>query len=356
MQQKTNSLENWLAVLTHSGVGPVKFKQILLEDPELLTIPKFIRPDQQKIAKALKWLDTSSNSIITITDPAYPPQLKKIYDPPPVLFVQGSLLALKNPQLAIVGSRNASNYGIQVAEDFARHFTQLGISITSGLAFGIDAASHRGALKGGYAPTIAVVANGLDIIYPTEHKNLRDEICMQGGAIVSENMPGTEPFSGLFPRRNRIISGLSLGVLVVEAACNSGSLITAKMALEQGREVFAIPGGIHNTRSKGCNQLIKQGAKLVETAEDVLEELGILLKYAIGANTTDCKQQTNKLANLPVDVSRVLDCVGFEATAVEKIVFEAGREYMVVSRMLISLELDGIISKVPGGYVKLVSP
>jgi DNA processing protein len=354
MQQ--NRLENWLAVLAHPGVGPIKFKDILQEYPELVDLPKFIRPDSNKIASSLRWLEQSrEHNIITLIDPAYPPQLKKIHDPPPVLFVKGKLAALKTPQLAIVGSRNASAYGMQLAEDFASHFAKLGISVTSGLAVGIDAASHRGVLKVAHACTIAVVANGLDIVYPAAHKNLSEEVCAKGGAIVSENMPGTEPIAGLFPRRNRIISGLSLGVLVVEATCNSGSLITAKMALDQDREVFAIPGGIHNTKSKGCNQLIKQGAKLVGTAEDILEELGGLLKYAIRAKTPDCKQLVNNPISLSPDIENVLDRVGFEPTALEKIVFESGRELAFVSRALIGLELDGIISKVPGGYVKLVT-
>ena len=227
------------------------------------------KPDEAGIARDLEWHEQPNNHIITCHDPAYPVLLSQLPDPPPLLYVHGSVDLLSEPQLAMVGSRNPSRSGQQTAVDFARHLASAGLVITSGLALGIDAACHQGALDVN-APTIAVMGTGLDRVYPARHRDLALRIAEQG-SLISEFPIGTSPQPGNFPQRNRIISGLCLGTLVVEAAIRSGSLISARYALEQGREVFAIPGSIHNPLARGCHYLIRQGAKLVETAEDVID-------------------------------------------------------------------------------------
>ena len=228
-------------------------------------------PDWPLIDNDLQWALKENNYVLTFNDEHYPTQLKEIADPPPLLFARGNPLLLAQRQLAIVGSRNPSSSGIDTAFEFAKTLSNHGFVITSGLALGIDAASHRGALAAGNF-TIAVAGTGLDRIYPARHKDLATEI-VKTGAIISEFPPGTTAKANHFPRRNRIISGLCQGLLVVEAAKESGSLITARMALEQNREVFAIPGSIHNPLARGCNALIRQGAKLVETTQDILRRI-----------------------------------------------------------------------------------
>ena len=224
------------------------------------------------VERGLAWAEQPGNAIVTLADAAYPPALLEIADPPSLLYLRGDPAHLRQPGLAIVGSRNATPQGRQTAENFARTLAGQGLPIVSGLALGIDAAAHRGALSAG-GPTIAVVGTGADRLYPPANRDLALAIIEQG-VIVSEFPLGTPPVAANFPRRNRIISGLARGVLVVEAAAQSGSLITARLAAEQGREVFAIPGSIHSPVARGCHQLIKQGAKLVETADDILDELG----------------------------------------------------------------------------------
>ncbi len=231
-------------------------------------------PDWSLIDYDLDWLSQPNNTVITLSDASYPAQLKEIADPPPLLFVRGNPELLSLPQIAIVGSRNPSTSGLDIAFNFAKTLSHCGFTITSGLALGIDAASHLGALKAqGY--TIAVAGTGLDRVYPAKHKDLATEI-VNTGAMISEFPPGTTAKANHFPRRNRIISGLCQGLLVVEAAKQSGSLITARMALEQNREVFAIPGSIHNPLARGCNALIREGAKLIVSAADILDEFGIV--------------------------------------------------------------------------------
>ena len=283
-----NDVKNWLLLLRADGLGVAGYHKLLnsFEIPEEIlgvnssrlaelgfnkqTISAIQQPELEAINKDIEWLEASDNHhIITLFDPQYPQQLKTINQPPPVLFVRGDPDYLQQPQLAMVGSRTPTAAGKRTASDFARHLSNSGITITSGLARGIDGACHQGALQG-LAGTIALVAHGLDIVYPAAHRALAEDISNHG-AVVSEVPIGTEPHRGLFPRRNRIISGLSLGTLVVEAALKSGSLITAKHALEQSREVFAIPGSIHNPLSRGCHQLIRQCEKIVENAEDIIE-------------------------------------------------------------------------------------
>ncbi|MGR8997645.1 MAG: DNA-processing protein DprA [Gammaproteobacteria bacterium] len=303
-------------------------------------------PDWSLIDYDLSWLEQKNNSVITLNDASYPPQLKEIADAPPLLFVRGNPELLALPQIAIVGSRNPSTIGQETAFSFAKTLSQYGFVITSGLALGIDAASHQGALNAkGY--TIAVAGTGLDRVYPARHKELATEI-VNTGAIISEFPLGTTAKANHFPRRNRIISGLCQGLLVVEAAKQSGSLITARMALEQNREVFAIPGSIHNPLARGCNALIREGAKLVETTQDILEEL---IQY---------NQQDEKLS--PLTMQSILDLeqqtllnrVMFSPTSIDNLVEITGESVEVISSMLLILELQGYLEATPGGcYMRI---
>ncbi len=294
----------------------------------------------------LSWLEQKNNSVITFNDTNYPSQLKEITDPPPVLFVRGNPDLLSLPQIAIVGSRNPSSLGVETAFNFAKTLSHHGFVITSGLALGIDAASHRGALNAkGY--TVAVAGTGLDRVYPARHKELATEI-VNTGVMISEFPPGTAAKANHFPRRNRIISGLCQGLLVVEAARQSGSLISARMALEQNREVFAIPGSIHNPLARGCNALIREGAKLVETTQDILEELN---QYY---------QQDEKLLSFPMqsildlEQQTLLNRVMFSPTSIDNLVENTGESVEVISSMLLILELQGYLEATAGGcYVRI---
>ena len=227
--------------------------------------------NDRALAAVATWLDDPANHVITLADAGYPPQLLQIADPPPLLYVKGRIELLSRASIAVVGSRNATAQGVANAEAFARVMSDAGLTVVSGLALGIDAAAHRGGLAGAGA-SVAVLGTGADIVYPARNRALAHELAARG-ALVSEYPLGTSPLPANFPRRNRLISGLALGCLVVEAAVDSGSLITARLAAEQGREVFAIPGSIHSPLARGCHALLKQGAKLVESANDILEEL-----------------------------------------------------------------------------------
>ena len=307
-------------------------------------------PEESGIARDLEWREQPNNHIITCHDPAYPVLLSQLPDPPPLLYVHGSIELLSVPQLAMVGSRNPSRSGQQTAVDFARHLASAGLVITSGLALGIDAASHQGALDVN-APTIAVMGTGLDRVYPARHRDLALRIA-ERGSLISEFPIGTSPQPGNFPQRNRIISGLCLGTLVVEAAIRSGSLISARYALEQGREVFAIPGSIHNPLARGCHHLIRQGAKLVETAEDVIDELGSLA----GACTPlpIAAEETTPPHQLGEEYLQLLDSMEFDPVSVDQLVQRSGLTPAEVSSMLLQLELSGYIATSPGGfYIRL---
>jgi DNA processing protein len=298
-------------------------------------------PDWAVIDSDLAWMDQTNNSIITIHDANYPPQLKEIPDPPPVLFVCGKTDILSCPQIAMVGSRNPSSLGKETAFSFAKTLSQAGFVITSGLALGIDAASHRGALNAGGA-TIAVAGTGLDRVYPAKHINLATEIA-NTGALVSELPLGTAAKANHFPRRNRIISGLCQGLLVVEAAIQSGSLITARMALEQNREVFAIPGSIHNPLARGCNALIREGAKLIETSQDILEELN---QY----NQLDNDNSLTVVQSmLDLEQQTLLNLVMFSPTSIDNLVENTGKPVEIIASMLLILELQGYLEAIPGG-------
>ncbi len=304
-----------------------------------------------QVSKERRWLDAHNHHLLMLGSPQYPELLAQLPDAPLGLFVSGNPQILHTPQLAVVGSRNPTPYGREIAEAFARHLSNCGLSITSGLAAGIDAASHRGALAGSGA-TLAVCGTGLDIVYPRSSEALAREI-EQRGALVSEFLPGTPPRKHHFPQRNRIISGLSLGTLVVEAALHSGSLITARQAAEQGREVFAIPGSIHNTMAKGCHTLIRQGAKLVDSAEDILTELGPLAATLLDATQPEIRNyfdsQGFSKSLLDKEYKILLDALGFEPLGVDQLVARSGLQADAVASMLLILELEGHIESYPGG-------
>ncbi|MFW5451518.1 MAG: DNA-processing protein DprA [Methylophagaceae bacterium] len=349
-----------------SGVGPVTFARLLDQfgSPlDLFCNPKAVQgvseqirsalldPDWDKAEQDLAWFSEPDRHIITLHDPRYPELLKQIADPPSMLFVQGDVALLSSWQIAIVGSRNPSASGRESSYAFARYLAQGGITISSGLAMGIDAAAHQGALAS-QGKTIAVVGTGLDRVYPAKHRSLAHEI-VNSGAIVSEFALGTAPHAENFPRRNRIISGLSLGSLVVEAAIRSGSLITARMALEQGREVFAIPGSIHNPLARGCHQLIREGAKLVETAADIIEELGALAGVAMADEEPPSSEEQAK-SEPDADYQVLFDSLGYDPIGIDSLIDRCGLTAEAVSSMLLLLELKGQVESLPGGrYVRI---
>ncbi len=298
-------------------------------------------PVEAALEAALSWASQPGQHILTLADEAYPRQLLEIPDPPSLIYVRGNPDLLHQPALAVVGSRNATPGGLRTAEDFARVLAGAGYGIVSGLALGIDGAAHRGALLAGGA-TIAVIGTGADRLYPARNQELARHIVEQG-AIVSEFPLGTPAMGANFPRRNRIISGLSRGVLVVEAALESGSLITARLAAEQGREVFAIPGSIHSPVSRGAHRLIKDGAKLVESAQDVLEELGAAVSPGV-CSEAECKQ-----APLPDDESaQVLEWLGYDPCGLDLLAERSGLTADALLAILMGLELEGRVAVLPG--------
>lgn len=306
------------------------------------------RTDPADASPDLDWLAGEAHHLLARQDPGYPPRLAELPDAPPFLFVAGEPRLLLTPQLAIVGSRNPTPGGRETAHDFARHLAANGLTITSGLALGIDAAAHRGALA---APglTIAVAATGLDRVYPSQHRALAHEIAEQG-ALVSEFSIGTGTRAEHFPRRNRIISGLSLGTLVVEAALKSGSLITARLAAEQGREVFAIPGSIHNPLARGCHRLIREGAKLVEQARDILEELDL---RPVGPPVAPDPPPD---VELDAEYHHLLMCMGYDPVPIDTLVQRSGLTTEAVSSMLLVLELRNLVASLDGGRYERIKP
>ena len=333
-----------LGLLRVPGVGPVKFANTLktyssarhfFEDTR-------ITPDWKGIDTDLIWATDPFHHIITKDSAHYPQRLREISAAPPILFITGDKTLIAKPQLAMVGSRNPTPDGADIAYHFAKTLSQSGLVITSGLALGIDGACHEGVLDA-KGETIAVMGTGPDIIYPRRHQPLARKI-LDRGCLVTEFPTGITPASANFPRRNRLISGLSIGVLVIEAAYASGSLVTAKYALEQNREIFAIPGSIHNPLARGCHALIKQGAKLVETVEDILEELGFL-KHAV--------QVLSPVLKKPSQKNPFLNYIGFETTPIDTLISRSGLTAEEVSSILLTLELDEQVKSVPGGYVRV---
>lgn len=298
------------------------------------------------VERALGWLETPGNALVTLANAAYPRLLLEITDPPVVLYVRGRIDLLNRPALALVGSRNASAQGNSNAEQFARSFSAAGLTIVSGLAQGIDAAAHRGGLAG-QGSTIAVLGTGVDIAYPRVNAELTAEIA-ERGLLLSEFPLGTKAFAHNFPRRNRLISGLAQGCLVVEAALASGSLITARAAAEQGREVFAVPGSIHSPLSKGCHALIKSGAKLVESAEDVLSELAAFRRTGFASTRAPAGESETSRSKGNAD-EPLLAFMGFDPVDVDSLCARAGLPAERVSAELLRLELAGRVAVMPGG-------
>ena len=290
--------------------------------------------------QALSWLSEPPNHIVSLGDAAYPQLLLQTADPPALLYVKGRLDLLNQPSIAIVGSRNATAQGTRNAADFARALSDAGLTIVSGLALGIDAAAHRGGLAG-RGSSLAVIGTGLDVVYPARNKALAHELA-ERGTLVSEFALGTPALGGNFPRRNRVISGMSLGCLVVEAALQSGSLITARFANEQGREVFALPGSIHSPLAKGCHALIKQGAKLVDAANDILEELQFPATQAAAPADPVCGPEA----------ARLLDQMGYDPCSLDVLCTRTGLGADVATAALLELELNGLVENLPGGQYR----
>jgi DNA processing protein len=301
-------------------------------------------PDETVIAADLRWLDESGCLLLPATSGDYPALLRESPDAPAVLYVRGDLGVLGAPQLAMVGSRNPTAGGKSTAREFAAWFARAGLTITSGLAIGIDTACHEGALAGG-GSTVAVLGCGLDRVYPPQNRELADRIAASG-AVISEFPPGTEPLPACFPQRNRIIAALSHGTLVIEAAQRSGSLITARLAGIAGREVFAIPGSIHNPMARGCHELIRQGAKLVERPEDVLCELKISLAAQLVATASGAAAAAPALDK---EYKILLDALAFEPASVDSLIERTGMNSESIASMLLILELDGHVAPHPGG-------
>lgn len=357
-------LGHWLALVRTPGLGWASLEALLAEfgSPEALfslkpralspfdlkphTVDALLAPDQARVDADLEWLQSRNARLIPANDAAYPDMLRRIPGPPIALFARGDVSLLHEPQLAVVGSRNPTAGGRGIAYDFSLTLAHAGLVITSGLALGIDAAAHEGGLDAGRG-TIAVCGTGLDRLYPKSNRALGERI-LEEGLLVSEFPPGTPPRAENFPQRNRIVSGLALGTLVVEAAYRSGSLITARLASEQGREVFAIPGSIHNPLSKGCHRLIRDGAKLVESAQDVIEELGPLAGVkAASARHNEGVQATEEVIDPAYE--SLLEKVGYDPTPMDEIVARTGMTTDVVSSMLLILELQGKVEAAPGG-------
>ena len=298
-------------------------------------------PDPERVARTLAWLAQPDASLVAWDDADYPRALLEIGDAPPAFYCLGRRELLGRPALAIVGSRNATPQGCADAEAFAAALAASGLTIVSGLALGIDAAAHRGALAHP-ASSVAVVGTGLDRVYPARNRDLAHALAARG-ALMSEFAPGTPPLPANFPRRNRLISGLARGVLVVEATVSSGSLITARFAGEQGRDVFALPGSIHSPFSKGCHRLIREGAKLVETAQDILDEL----EFPAIAPTTAAP--IGSASGLEPAAAGVLAALGHAPVDVDTVVARCGESAATVLAALTTLELDGMVAPLPGG-------
>ncbi len=371
-----DKIDAWLTLQHTPSVGAVTFRKLLQQfgSPETvlqssgatLRQSGLLKPKAMEflaqgesvwaaaIEKDLRWLEEEQANLLMLGDERYPALLKEIADPPPLLYVRGDVDRLSFPQLAMVGSRNPDLPGRETARDFARRLAAAGMTVTSGMAMGVDTESHRGALESGH--TVAVVGTGLDRVYPAKNRELAHQI-VEAGAIISEFPVGTEPHPANFPRRNRIISGLALGTLVVQAAKKSGSLITARLAMEQGREVFAIPGSIHNPLARGNHQLIRQGAKLVETTDDIMEELSgmlNLLREQFNLDESTFDQSVNDVVEVEEGspAAQLLEQMGHEAILIDQLVVLSGLTAEAVSSIIMRLEIQGAVVSLPGGRVQ----
>ena len=363
---------SWLHLLNAPGLGYVRISHLMNEyknateitkqksfPTELKIPPQAVsylkQASNDEIKHELDWLEKSDNDILTLDDPLYPPQLKQISDPPILLFVKGNPNALLLPQLAVVGSRNASQSGLNNAHAFCFDLAKRGLVITSGLAAGIDTQAHQGAIDA-KGQTIAVMGTGINTIYPKKNQTLAKTIPDQG-AVISEFPFNTPPNAHNFPRRNRVIAGLSLGTLVIEAAQKSGTLITARLSMENNRPVMAIPGSIHNPLAKGCHQLIKQGAQLVESAQDILQEITPSIKMLtdqLQTSIQDFNDQAleNQAKTNHIELSdsqlHIFNHLDFHPIAFDDIVILTGLSSGDVASDLLIMELSGLVEKLPG--------
>lgn len=362
----SDSRQAWLALSLLRGLGQRALRRLTEHFPspidalhaDLLTLQSLglpvllldsIQRAQQgdaefssQMGACLSWLALDGCEMVALEDAAYPPLLKEISDPPLVLYVQGRVAILQDPQLGMVGTRHPGPHGAATARAFARAFTESGLLVTSGMALGIDAACHQGALDVS-GQTVAVWGTGLDNCYPKRHRALAQAIVDHGGALVSELPPGSGPQPGQFSKRNRIISGLSLGTLVVEASLNSGSLITARLALEQNREVFAMPGSIHNPQARGCHRLLREGATLVETVQDVLDVLKVPLRAAIASSAAPDAGSDHPLWSW----------LSHEPVSADWLSQQSGMAIPQVLQGLLELELEDRVQQTPHGYSRL---
>jgi len=368
----------WLMLTRIKGLGFTRITNLLIHFdsvenifnqsnyPNHLNIPKVVQnllknPVLSLIKDDLKWLEEENNSILAIDNDLYPPLLKKTDSPPPLLFITGNPNVLLMPQLAVVGSRNASSVGLRNTQSFCHDLAKKGVTITSGMALGVDGKAHNAALLAG-GQTIAVMGTGLDVVYPAKHRELAHNIA-KNGALVSEFPIGTKPNAHNFPRRNRIICGLSMGTLVMEASIKSGTLITARQTMEINRPVMAIPGSIHSPMAKGCHLLIKQGAKLVESAEEILEELTPLAqslsieikeKLSLLDNNTVKNSKNPYIKDENNDHQMVLKLISFEATPIDEIIEKSGLKAQEVASILLILELEDKIQALSGAqYISI---
>ncbi|WNO59705.1 DNA-processing protein DprA [Rheinheimera sp. MMS21-TC3] len=359
-------LRNWLALATVHGLDGLKFQRLSehISAAELVSLPisalqnlgftsrqaqLLASESASKVDSALAWYEQSEcHHIITFFDPNYPALLKQIKNPPLVLFIKGHPSVLSQQQFAMVGSRQPTPAGRKIAQTFAGELSQQGYIITSGMARGIDSESHKGALQAS-GITIAVLGHGLEQIYPASNKSLAATISEQG-ALVSEYFPQVAPLASYFPQRNRIVVGLSIGTIVVEAAVKSGSLISANLAAENNRDVFAVPGNIYNPQSTGCHLLIQQGAKLVTNVADILEERSFLTN-----SCTKSEQAVVKKANIDLFAAQLLANVGDDVTTIDIIAERSGMAISEANVALLELELAGEVATVPGGYIRVRS-
>jgi DNA processing protein len=384
--KERNELAFWLRLQLTPGVGQATVRKLLVAFglPEQI----FSQPDSvlghivsaQQCAALHRepadlstvlettwaWLQSNpmGRQVLTLGDAAYPLSLLNMEDPPFLLYAMGNPMAWEPGGLAdngshcmsVVGSRNPTPQGAASARQFSRALAQAGLTVVSGLALGVDGAAHEGALEGaasGQLATIAVVGTGLDRVYPSQHRDLAHRIA-EHGVLLSEYPLGTPPLSANFPRRNRIIAGLGRGTLVVEAALKSGSLITARLASEQGKEVFAIPGSIHSPQARGCHALIKQGAKLVETAQDVLEELQINPRHSLAINSVAARAQDTELSATFSPESSLLSALGFDPTGLDALLARTGLDTPTLQAQLMELEIEGRVARLPGGLFQRI--
>lgn len=369
-----DALTATLALMRLQGMGPARYWQLLehfssavealeqLPESLLQKLPERTQfqwrqwHQHGQSSELMHWVDNERArcdelgvTLICAGDDDYPPLLTEISRPPPILYVRGNIHALHLPQIAVVGARRATSAGLDNARAFSRALASAGFAITSGLALGVDAAAHRGALDA-QGMTVAVLGTGIDRLYPRRNVKLAGEILERGGVLVSEFALGTGPEAANFPRRNRVISGLSTGVLLIEAALRSGSLITARLAAEQSREVFAIPGSIHNPLARGCHRMIREGAILVETAADIVTELGGLLSDSGATPAEVAMQPVASTSSLGSVAQRLVMALGGDPRTLEQIARDTGVEAGALMAELLQLELAGLVETLPGGY------